>query len=111
MELKRINSMDYSIFNLLGLFKLASVGQHLGIDLWNYKTSKGVGLQEALDYLLPYVEKKQTWPHSQAEPVNTKNLVDLLCRAAMHYKNNKSYIQACKSASTEQIDISRTFPP
>ena len=45
MEIKRINSMDYSIFNLLGLFKLASVGQHLGIDLWNYKTSKGAGLQ------------------------------------------------------------------
>jgi hypothetical protein len=111
MELKRINSLDYSIFNLLGLFKLASVGQHLGIDLWNYTTSKGAGLQKALDYLLPYVEKQQTWPHSQVEPINGKNLVDLLCRAAIYYKNNQSYIQACKSASTKQIDISRTFPP
>ena len=63
LELTRSHSLDYSIFNLLGLFKLANIGQHLGIELWNYKTPQGVGLQKALDYLLPHVEKQQTWPH------------------------------------------------
>ena len=36
-ELKRTNSWDYSTFNLQGLFELASIGQHMGMDLWNYK--------------------------------------------------------------------------
>ena len=112
LELTRTHSLDYSIFNLLGLFKLADLGQHLGIDLWNYKTPQGAGLQKALDYLLPYILKNQRWPYLQIEPVNTKNLVDLLCRAVVHYQNNQSYMQACKSVSTkERINPACIFPP
>jgi Alginate lyase len=111
LELTRTHSLDYSIFNLLGLFKLADLAQHLGIDLWNYKTTQGAGLQKALDYLLPYILKKQGWPYLQIEPVNIKNLVDLLCRAEVHYQNNHSYMQACNYVSTERIDPARIFPP
>jgi hypothetical protein len=112
LELTRTHSLDYSIFNLLGLFRLANIGQHLGIDLWNYKTPQGAGLRKALDYLLPYILKKQRWPYLQIEAVNTKNLVDLLCSAELHYQNNQSYMQACKSVSTkERIDPTRNFPP
>jgi alginate lyase len=112
LELTRTHSLDYSIFNLLGLFRLANIGQHLGIDLWNYKTPQGAGLRKALDYLLPYILKKQRWPYLQIEAVNTKNLVDLLCSAELHYQNNQSYMQACKSISTkERIDPTRNFPP
>jgi Alginate lyase len=51
------------LFNLQGLFKLASIGQHVGIDLWDYKTLQGEGrgtseLQTALDYLIPYALSK-----------------------------------------------------
>ena len=42
-ELRRTNSWNYSLFNLQGLFKLASIGQHVGIDLWDYKTLQGEG--------------------------------------------------------------------
>jgi hypothetical protein len=112
LELTRTHSLDYSIFNLLGLFKLADLGQHLGIDIWDYKTPQGAGLQKALDYLLPYILKKQRWPYLQIEPVNTKNLVELLCRAELHYQNNQSYMQACNSVSTKEIiDPARIFPP
>ena len=98
-ELMRSNSLDYSMFNLLGLFKLAIIGQRLGMDLWHYKTSQGAGLQRALDYLLPYALKKQDWPHSQTGPVSTSRLVDLLCQATIHFKNNQQYIQAYKSVN------------
>jgi hypothetical protein len=112
LELMRTHSLDYSIFGLLGLFKLADLGQELGIDIWDYKTAQGASLQKALDYLLPYVLKKQTWPYLQVDPINTKNLVDLLCRAAIHYQNNKMYMQACMFVSTnEKIDPANSFPP
>ena len=46
-ELQRSNTLDYSMFNLHGLFKLANVGKHLGIDLWNYRVSDAPLLQKA----------------------------------------------------------------
>jgi hypothetical protein len=103
--------LDYSTFNVLGLFKLASIGEQLGIDLWNYKTQEGAGLQEALDYLVPSLLNQEIWPHSQIKLVDRKNMVDLLCRAAIHYQNNQSYIQACKSASTKDINVALSHPP
>jgi hypothetical protein len=105
-ELKRTNSWDYSTFNLQGLFELAGIGQHIGMDLWNYKAPNGTArplLQAALDYLLPYALKKQPWPYPQiASPsINTKTLSNLLCQAIIHYpKNNQSYLQAYKSMDT-----------
>ena len=69
-ELMRPASLDYSVFNLLGLFKVAKAGEHVGIDLWNFKTSKGAGLQKAIDYLLPYLSNNETSPHLQKAPSN-----------------------------------------
>ena len=82
------------MFNLLGLFRLASIGKRIGMDLWHYETSQGAGLQTALDYLLPYALKKQDWPYSQTASISTSRLVELLCQATIHFKNNEEYIQA-----------------
>jgi hypothetical protein len=110
-EIGRRNSLDYSTFNVLGLFRLATLGEKLGIDLWDYKTTDGAGLQKALDYLLPSLLGKETWPHSQLKLIDRKNMVDLLCRAAIHYVNNQSYPQACKSASTMETNAAYSHPP
>jgi Alginate lyase len=110
-EIHRKNSLDYSTFNLLGLFKLASLGEHFGIDLWKYRTPEGVGLQKALDYILPSLLNKETWPYPQFKQIDRKNMVDLLCRAATHYQNSQLYRQACNSASKNDINITLSFPP
>lgn len=102
-ELQRSKSLDYSMFNLLGLFKLASIGQHIGIDLWNYKTNQGAGLKKALDYLIPFIFAKQKWPYQQIKPIRTEYLVDLLCQATIHYPNDTSYLQMYKSLNKEEI--------
>ena len=96
-ELQRRTSLDYHIFNLLGFFNLAKIGDNIGIDLWNYETPKGSGLQKALDYLLPYALGKETWPHKQIKPIYTDRLLDLLCQATIHYEENESYKQAYSS--------------
>jgi hypothetical protein len=96
-ELQRRTSLNYHIFNLLGFFNLAKIGDIIGIDLWNYETRQGSGLQKALDYLLPYALGKETWPHKQIKPIYTDRLLDLLCQAAIHYEENESYKQAYKS--------------
>jgi Alginate lyase len=95
-ELRRTRALDYSMFNLLGLFKVAGIGEHLGIDLWNFKTSQGSGIQGALDYLMPYLLENQTWPFPQIVPIRATVLDDMLCMAITQYQN-KSYVQAYTS--------------
>ncbi|HET7285471.1 MAG TPA: alginate lyase family protein [Nitrososphaeraceae archaeon] len=106
-ELRRTNSWDYSTFNLQGLFELASIGLHVGVDLWNYKIHGAAKplLHTALDYLLPYALKTRAWAYPQiALPMNTKSLSNLLCQATTHSysKNNQVYIQSYKSLNIEK---------
>jgi Alginate lyase len=96
-ETDRRTSLDYYIFNLLAFFNLAKIGQHVGIDLWEYKTRQGSGLQKALDYLLPYILEKEPWPYEQIKPIHTDKLLDLLCQATIHYGGNETYKQVYRS--------------
>jgi hypothetical protein len=114
-ELKRTNSWDYSIFNLEGLFKLANIGQHVGIDLWNFKTYGSVSkplLQTALDYLVPYALKTWTWSYPQISLINAKMIDDLLCQSIIHYStnnNNQLYIHAYKSINAGKEMTTSTY--
>jgi len=96
-ETDRRTSLDYYIFNLLAFFNLAKIGDHTGIDLWDHKTHQGSGLQEALDYLLPYALGKKMWPYEQIKTVDKGKLMDLLCQATIHYSGNETYKEAYKS--------------
>lgn len=104
-ELQRQTSLNYHIFNLLGFFNLAKIGGNIGIDLWNYETLEGSGLQKALDYLLPFALGNETWPYTQIKPINKDGLHDLICQAAVHYEDNGSYRQIYRSL--EQLNITR----
>jgi Alginate lyase len=102
-ELQRRTSLNYHIINLLGLFNLAKIADRVGIDLWNYKTPEGSGIQNALDYLLPYALKKETWPYKQIKPIDTSRLVDLLCQATIHYYANESYKKDYRSIISPNV--------
>jgi hypothetical protein len=64
-ETDRTRGYDYSLFNLEAFFRLASLGDRLGVDVWNYRTADGRSLRQALDFLVPYAtgEKKWTFEH------------------------------------------------
>ena len=56
-EVQRNNALDYSMFNLLGLFKLANIGNHLSVELWNYKISDTPLLQRSFRLYVPIFSK------------------------------------------------------
>jgi hypothetical protein len=90
-ELQRSNSLQYSMYNLLGLFRLADIGKKVGIDVWAYGSPDKPLLQKALDFLLPYITKNQKWPYSQTTPISRQMLAaDLLCHATVEYPKNAS---------------------
>ena len=85
LELTRADSFGYSRFNLLALFDLATVGEHVGVDLWHYQPADGAGLRAGLDFLMPYVEDPaKPWPYEK-EGKHVRNVASLLWRAAAVY--------------------------
>ena len=83
-ELVRTKSLGYSLFNLRGLQRLATLGDHVCIDLWNFTTADGRSIRRAIDYLLPYLGPAATpWPAQQIEPISPDEAAAVLWRAAM----------------------------
>ncbi len=95
-ELKRTLTWHYSVFNLQALLALARLGEHVGVDLWNYTTPKGATLRTALDYLLPAALNAQVWPYPQISPIKPERIVDVLYQAAAHY-DEPSYLQVAQT--------------
>lgn len=85
-ELRRTLSFGYTLFNLDGLFRLARLGEHVGVDLWHCRTDDGRSIRAALDWVLPYATGRKQWDHKQIGKQNFRPLVRLLRQAARVYK-------------------------
>lgn len=83
-ELKRTKSLSYSMMNLRCFTENAAMARRFGVDLWNYKTPDGRGIQLAYKFLAPYAEGKKPWKFKQiANPQGTlKKLPHLFAEAA-----------------------------
>lgn len=107
-ELSRTNSLDYSMFNLIGLFYMAQIGEHVGLNLWNYTSSEGVGLRKALDYLIPYVMQDRAWPYRQQDTFRKDYVANLLCMASIKYdqaNSTQSYFSFYKAIDPIKIRL------
>ncbi len=88
-ELARTKSLGYSAMNLNGLFRLAIMGEKLGVDLWRYESRDGRSIRKALDFLAHYVESGEKWPYKQIAPYKPAALFSLLCRGLIAYNDGK----------------------
>lgn len=64
-EIRRVDGLGYSVFNLEAQFRVARLATGLGVDLWNYSAPNGASLRRGLDYLRPFNAKPESWPTSQ----------------------------------------------
>ncbi len=63
-ELGRTKPYSYSLFvmdNMVTLCHLLSSDED---DLWEYTTDKGQNIVKGLDFIMPYVKRKETWPYA-----------------------------------------------
>jgi hypothetical protein len=87
LELASTKPWNYSVFNLQALFRLATLGEQVGIDLWNFRTPDGRSLRVALDYLAPFALDKSKWHYKQMTKWNDSTMAALLHQAAIKYKS------------------------
>jgi hypothetical protein len=80
LELARTLSWHYSVFNLQAWFRLASLGERVGLAVWNYRTRAGVSIRCGVDYLAQFANAE--WPHPQIAPREYAVCYALLWQAA-----------------------------
>jgi hypothetical protein len=88
-ELTRTKSFGYSLFDLEAFFALATLADHVGVDLWGYETKDGRGIRKSLDWLVPYTTGEKKWTGKQITKQSTAVMLPLLRRAAVAYKDKK----------------------
>jgi len=94
LELERTKALGYSTMNLRGWFEAARLAGEAGVDLWNYKTSKGADLRTALNWLMPYALSEKKWEYKQIEKYDSNEMYPLLLQAADKYNDPNYLIKA-----------------
>ena len=87
LELVRTKAWSYSVGNLDGLMLLATLGERVSVDLWNYHTADGHSIRRALDYLAPFAFGEKKWPDQQIGEWQPETLFPLIRRAARQYQD------------------------
>jgi hypothetical protein len=104
LELARTNAFSYSVGNLDGLMQIAWLGQHVGVDLWSYKTADGRCIRAALDYLLPYATGSKQWTYQQISGFHGDSLLHQVERAETEF-NDPKYAAAIQQLGGTKNDL------
>ncbi|HEU5396805.1 MAG TPA: alginate lyase family protein, partial [Verrucomicrobiae bacterium] len=104
LELVRTKAWSYSVANLTGLMSLATLGDDVGVDLWNYQTVDGRGIRKALDYLVPFALGQKKWPYQQLGKWPPQALDPLMTQAAIHY-HDPAYARELPRRSRSESDL------
>ena len=106
-ELSRTRPLHYSLFNLEAYFIAARVADHLGMDMWNYVTPKGISLKQALDFLIPAINKQGHWDNGKDKKMRRARLFYFLNLAYNEYGDEK-YLRAMNDLIPLAIDEDRS---
>lgn len=103
-ELKRTISFSYTIFTLQAYFRLAALGENVGVDFWKHRGPKGQGLKAALDLLVPYMDPAKEWDlGKQIKPVDRRIILPLF-QQALRYGENPAYREVLEKYGSAEKD-------
>jgi hypothetical protein len=111
LELARTKAWGYSNGNLDGLMQLATLGERLGVDLWNFQTRDGRSIRKALDFLTPVALAQKKWEYQELGGVKPESLFPLMRRAALVYHDQRYQTVMAKVPGPDRADRSRLLGP
>ena len=89
LELARTKAWSYSNGNLDGLMQLATLGQRVGVDLWNFETRDRRSIRKALEFLIPVALGEGKWQYQELGGLNPQSLFPLMRRAAPVFQDKR----------------------
>jgi hypothetical protein len=107
LELARTISKHYTRFTLEGFFRLASIGERVGIDLWHFEKD-GHSIRMALGYPMPYILGQKEWKYKQISEYDWKAYYPLFLQASVVYKSMVSeYLKFMNLLSDSRSESNR----
>ncbi len=94
-ELKRTKSLSYTCMNLSGLFRLATLGEHVGLDLWRWESEDGRSIQAAVKFLYDHAQSTEPWPYEQIDVFPYPNVIRLIQLAEKVYGSSFD-VESCR---------------
>ena len=61
-ELRRTKPYGYSLFNLEAMATVCQILSTPADNLWIFESPEGRGMRRALEYMVPFIREKKTWP-------------------------------------------------
>ena len=61
-ELRRTKPYGYSLFNLEAMATICQILSTPKDNLWTFQLSDGRGMRRAMEYMVPFIRNKKTWP-------------------------------------------------
>jgi Alginate lyase len=61
-ELQRTKPYGYSLFNLDAMATICEILSTKDDDLWTFELPGGRGMRKALEFMVPYIRDKKSWP-------------------------------------------------
>jgi len=114
-ELERNRAWTYTTVTVDKFVQLATMGNRLGVDLWNYTTPEGGGIRAAIDYLARYADSTAVWPYADLDferhgrrPL--ARLRSILQRAALAYAQPRYGELAAKLPVDMELLRENDFP-
>lgn len=108
LELARTKSFDYTNMNLRGFLHLARLGEHVGVDLWAYRSADGRSLEAALDWFAPFVGDEREWTFPQIRRPSRSGAAMLYHRAALRL--DKPAYRVIAANASDRVD-NALWPP
>lgn len=102
LELARTKSWGYSLMNTETLINLALLGDHVGVDLWQYADTDGRSIRKAIDFLMPYALGEKQWSWTQIVPMEREQMYLILRIASVKYGDAK-YKEALKKLTNADV--------
>ncbi len=62
LELRRTKPYAYSLFNLEAMTTIAQLLSTPADDLWRFQTVDGRGLRKAMEFMVPFIRDRRSWP-------------------------------------------------
>ncbi len=104
LELARTKAWGYSNMSLDALCRLATFGDEVGVDLWNFKTADGRSIRAAIDFLVPYAAGEKKWDYQEIAGFHASALEPTLLRAARAYHDPK-YATLAQQIGSDRDDV------
>lgn len=99
-ELARTRSLFYSIYNLHALFIGAHLANKVGVNVWE-TNDENSRLRAALDYIAPYADTKNIWPHKTIIEVDRMEIFPILQMANRIYPDG-NYLKYAEKLPLER---------